>query len=142
MNASKIEYIVLGHKRQLNRIGNIIPDLTFNNEVIKRVNKTNYQGIIIDDNLNWKGQYKIIKNKLKGGLSSLAKLKNILLQRKLDQVYRALFENHLRCSNIAWGNPSYTKQSQLQRLQTRANKLIGDDKHKDGWTCIWLIAKE
>ena len=95
--------MVLGHERQLNRIGNDIPDLTLNNEVIKRVNKTNYIGIIIDDDFDWKGQYKYIKDKLKGGLTSLAKLTNILPQRKLDQVYRALFESHLRYINIAWG---------------------------------------
>ena len=88
-----------------------------------------------------KGITKVIKNNLKGGLSSLAKLKNILQQMKLDQVYRALIESHLRYNKIAWGNLSQTKQSQLQRLQTRAKKLIDDAKHKDGWTCTWLTVK-
>ena len=66
------------------RIDNDIPDRTLNNENTKRVNKIKYLGIIVDDNLDWKGQYKCIKDKLKGGLTTLAKLKNILTQRKLD----------------------------------------------------------
>ena len=90
---------------------------------------------------NWKERYKAIKNKLKGGLSSLRKLKNILPQRKLDQVYKALFESHLRYGNIVWSTLSNTKLSQLQRLQTRAKKLIANAKHKDGWTCKWLFVK-
>ena len=100
-----------------------------------------YLGINIDESLHWKEQYKAIKNKLKGGLSSLRKLKNILPQRKLDQVYKALFESHLRYGNIVWSTLSNTKLSQLQRLQTRAKKLIANAKYKDGWTCKWLSVK-
>ena len=61
VNASKSEYMVIGHWRQLNKIGNDLPDLVLNNEVIKRVDKTKYLGINIDESLNWKEQYKDIK---------------------------------------------------------------------------------
>ena len=141
LNASKSEYMVIGHRRQLNRVDDDLPDLVLNNEVIKRVDKTKYLGINIDESLNWKEQYKTIKNKLKGGLSSLRKLKNILPQKKLDQVYKALFESHLRYGDIVWSSLPNTKLSQLQRLQTRAKKLIVDAKYKDGWNCEWLNVK-
>ena len=75
---------------------------------------------------------------LKGGLSSLRRLKNFLPQRKLDQFCKALFESHLRYGNIFWSTLAKTKLSQLQRLQTRAKKLIANAKYKDGWTCKWL----
>jgi len=100
LNASKSEYMVIGHRRQLNRVDDDLPDLVLNNEIIKRVDKAKYLGINIDESLNWKEQYKTIKNKLKGGLSSLRKLKTILPQKKLDQVYKALFESHLRYGDI------------------------------------------
>ena len=132
LNASKSEYMVIGHRRLLNRVDDDLPDLVLNNEVIKRVDKTKYLGINIDESLNWKEQYKTIKNKLKGGLSSLRKLKNILPQKKLDQVYKALFESHLRYDDIVWSSLSNTNMSQLQRLQTRAKKLIVDAKYKNG----------
>ena len=38
---SKSEYMVIGHRRQLNKVGNDLPDLVLNNEVIKRVDKQN-----------------------------------------------------------------------------------------------------
>ena len=82
-----------------------------------------------------------MKNKLKGGISSLRKLKDILPQRKLEQVYKALFESHLRYGDIVWNALSNTKLSKSQRLQIRARKLIENAKYKDGWNCNWLDVK-
>ena len=124
LNDSKSEYTVIGHRRQLNKIGNDLLDLVVNNEVIKWVDKTNYPAINIDERLNWKGQYKDIKDKLKRGL-------NPFRNRKFDQVYEALFESHLHYCNIVWNTFSNTKLSQLQRLQTRAKKLIANAKYTD-----------
>ena len=98
-------------------------------------------GINIDEGLKWEEQYKTVKNKLKGGISSLTKLKDILPQRKLEQVYKALFESHLRYDDIVWNSLSNTKLSKLQRLQIRARKLIENAKYKDGWNCKWLDVK-
>ena len=128
LNASKSELMVLGHRRKLNRVGNEMPNLVLNNEVIKRVDKIKHLGINIDESLNWEEQYKTVKNKLKGGRSSLKKLKDILPQRKLEQVYKALFESHLRYGDIVWNALSNTKLFKLQRLQIRARKLIENAK--------------
>ena len=40
LNASKSEYMVIGHRQQLNRVDDDLPDFVLNNEVIKRVDKT------------------------------------------------------------------------------------------------------
>ena len=97
-----------------------------------------YLGVIIDENLSWNKQYRRPKCKLKSGLSSLRKLKNILPQVKLDQVYRALFKSHPRYSDELWGSLSATKLERLQRLQGRAQTLIESAKSEDGWICKWL----
>ena len=78
------------------------------------------------------------KGKIKSALSSLQKLRNILSQSKLDQVYRALLESHLRYSDELWGSLSNTKLDHLQRLQNRARTLIESSRLKDGWICNWL----
>ena len=100
LNASKSEFMVVGHRGKLNRVGNEVQNLVLNNEVIKRIEKIKYLEINIDESLNWEEQYKTVKNKLKGGISSLRKLKDVLPQRKLEQVYKALFESHLRYGDI------------------------------------------
>ena len=85
----------------------------------------------------WNEQCKNLKGKTKNALSSLRKLKNILPQFKLDQVYKALLESHLRYSDELWGKLSNTKLDQLQRLQNRARTLIEGSRLKDGWSCNW-----
>ena len=90
-NASKSGFMVVGHRRKLNRVGNELPNL-LNNEVIKRVEKIKYLGINIDKSFSWEEQYKTVKKKLKGGISFLRKLKDILPQRKLEQVYKPSFK--------------------------------------------------
>ena len=107
-------------------------------KLLKWVEKIKYLGINIDESLNWEEQYKTVKNKFKGGISSLRKLKDILPQIKLEQVYKALFESHLRYDDIVWSALSNTKLSKLQRLQVRARKLIENAKYKDRWKCNWL----
>ena len=82
-----------------------------------------------------------MKNKLKKGISSLRKLKEILPQRKLEQVYKAIFESHLRNGDIVCNALSNTKLSKLQRLQIRARKIIENAKCKDGWNFNWLDVK-
>ena len=56
-----------------------------NNEVIKGLEKIKSLGINIDESLNWEEQYRKVKNKLKGGISSLSNLKDILPQRSLNK---------------------------------------------------------
>ena len=89
----------------------------------------------------WEKQYKTVKNKLKGGISSLRKLKDILSQRKLEQVFKALFKSHLCYGDIVWYALSNIKLSKLQILQIRARKLIENAKYKNGWNCNWLDVK-
>ena len=129
--------MVIGHKRQTNRIARPI-EVNINGAPIKRVQNVKYLGTTVDENLNWNEHYKKLKSKIKSALSSLQKLKNILPQSKLDQVYKALLESHLRYSNEIWGSLSNTKLEHLQRLQSRAQTLIESSGLKDGWRCNWL----
>ena len=78
LNKIKSKFMVLGHRRKLNWVGDKLLDLVINNQVFKRMEKITYLGINVDESLNWDEQYKTVKNKLKGGLSSLRKLKDIL----------------------------------------------------------------
>ena len=103
--------------------------------------KIKYLGTNIDESINWEEQHNTVKNKLKGAISSLRKLKDIIPQRKLEQVYTALFESHLCYSDIVWNALSDTKLSQLQRLQIQARKLMENAKYKDGLDCNWLDVK-
>ena len=112
--------------------------MEINREKIQRAHEVKYLGVPIDENLSWNKQYKRLKCKLKSGLSSVMKLKNILPQSKLDQVYRALLESHLSYGDELWGSLSATKLEHLQRLQDRAQTLIESAKFEDALICKML----
>ena len=84
--------MVVGYRRKLNRVGDELTNLVLNNEVVKRLEQIKYLLITINERLNCGEQYKTVKSKLKGGISSLRKLKDILPQRELEQVYKALLK--------------------------------------------------
>ena len=137
LNTAETEYMVVGHKRQTNHIPGPL-EVNVNGQPIKRAQQVKYLGIMVDENLTWNEQYKSLKGKIQNALSSLWKLQNILPQSKLDQVYNALLESHLRYSDELWGKLSNTKLDHLRRLQNRARTLIEGSRLKDGWMCNWL----
>ena len=100
---------------------------------IKRVDKTKYLGVIVDDILGWEEQYESVKKKVAGGLAAMKKLRDILPRSMLFQVYKALVESHLRYADVVWGSLSNTKISALQRLQNRAFDIIEASKIKDSF---------
>ena len=121
-NLLDYKFIIL-LRLQLGKISEI-SNLKVGEDEIKRVKKTKYLGLTTDETMSWNQQYKIVKGKLKGGLDSIRKLRPLLPQSQLFQVYRALVESHLRYGNLLWGHLSATKLNNLQKLQDRAMTLI------------------
>ena len=136
-NPKKTEFLVIGHQRRITEIDDL-PPLELNDSEIKRVEKTKSLGVIIDEGLKWKDQYKSLTGKLAGGLSSLRKLKDVLPQSKLCDVYHARFESHIRYGNFVWGSISSSELQALQRLQNRALSIIERARFKDTWPKKWL----
>ena len=141
LNVTKCEYMLLGSNKQLGKISEI-DDLKVGKDEIKRVRKTRYLGLTIDETLSWNQQYKIVKGKVKGDLDSIRKLRQMLPQSKLLQVYQALVESYLRYGNIIWGRLSATKLNKLQRLQDRAIALIQSTPIKDRMPSATLSVHE
>ena len=63
----------------------------------------------------------------------MKKLKGILPQSMLFQVYKALVESHLRYADVVLGSLTETKITALQRLQNRAFEIIQGSKIKDSF---------
>ena len=74
--------------------------LDIGGEELKRVHEVKYLGVPVDESLSWTIQYKELKSKLKSGLSSILKLKNILPQTKLETT-KLMFRNILLLSIFA-----------------------------------------
>ena len=85
-NPKKTEFMIVGHPLKAKKFD--LPEvLKVNNCDIKRVDKGKSLGVIIDDKLNWDEQFRHTKSKMSGGLAALKKLKNIISQSQLCNVY-------------------------------------------------------
>ena len=73
---------------------------------------------------------------------SLRRLKSILPQSSLRNVYRALIESHIRYADIIWCSLSNTEMEFLQRFQNRAATMIDSSRIKDNWTPKFLSVKQ
>ena len=133
--------MLIGHPRKVNKMEFSKP-LKLNNSEIKCVKQTKSLGVVVDEGLNWEQHFQVVKGKVRGGLLSLKKLKNLLPQKQLENVYRALIESHLRYANVIWGSIPSSKIKTLQNLQDRARTIIERARIKNNWSHNWLDVKQ
>ena len=93
--------MLIGHPRKVNQM-DVSETLMLNNSEIKCVKQTKSLGVIVDEGLKWEQHITVVKRKVRGGLSSFKKVKNLLPQKQMDNVYRAFVESHLRNANAIW----------------------------------------
>ncbi len=93
----------------------------------------------MDEGLNWEQHFKNVKRKVRGGLLSLKRLKNLVPQKQLDNVHRSLVESHLRYANVIWGSIPDSKLEVLRNLQDHARTIIERARIKDNWYYIIAV---
>ena len=101
--------MIIGHPHRTSKV-EIHETLRLNGSDIKRVKKTKSFGVIVDAGLNWEEQFKTVRRKVHGGVTSLKKLKNILPRSQLSNVYCALVKSHMLYADVVWGRLSNTKK--------------------------------
>ena len=139
--AEKTENMIIHHPQRTNKV-EISEPLSLNDSEIKRIAKAESLGVMVDEELNCDDQFSKVKGKINGGLKSLTKLKNLISQSLLDQVYRALIESHLRYANVIWGSLPKSKLNTLQRMQDRARSIIDKSRLKDNRSHNWLTVEQ
>ena len=65
LNAIKTEFMIIGTRQNILKIRNLLA-IKVDGNLIRRVHRIRYLGIIIDDNLSWKDQVDHIATKLRG----------------------------------------------------------------------------
>ena len=133
-NPQKTEFMIIKHPLKAKH-PSLPESLVLNNHNIKKIRQTKSLGLIVDENLSWEAQFNRTMDKINSGIWALKRLKNILPQSQLSIVYYALAESQLRYGDVVWSSLSRTTLVALQRLQTRALKIIRNAKIKDTWSC-------
>ena len=74
-----------------------------NQQTIQTTSSAKYLGQVIDEFLNWKTHFTILRAKLERSTGLLAKLRYFVSSNLLRTVYFAIFDSYLHCRCQVWG---------------------------------------
>ena len=83
-----------------------------------------YLGLVIEEFLNWKTQYTILRRKLERSVGLLAKLRYFVSANPLRTVYYAIFDSYLRYGCRVWGQNKNGSTNKISALQDKALRVI------------------
>ena len=102
--------------------------ITRNKRPIKRVHRTDYIGLVIDEKLSWEEYIKSLCEKISSAVTAIRHV-NYLAQSTLITLYYSLVESRLRYCSTVWGNCNNSLKANLQRIQNRATRIITHTKY-------------
>ena len=103
LNTLKTEFMLIATNWNLSKIGDLLA-LRISNDLIKRVQKAKYLGLVIDDKLSWKEQIGYVSTKIRRNIGIMKGIKDCFPRDSLILLYRTLVEPYFRYCNTTWGN--------------------------------------
>ena len=101
-------------------------DLKIRDNELEIIQKTKYLGAQIDNSLNWKEHIKTVSTKASRAIGLLKHAKTSQQQETLKTLYIGIVEPHFRYCCSVWGCAGSTELNQLQKLQSRAARIIAN----------------
>ena len=83
-----------------------------------------YLGLVIDEFLNWKTGFTILRAKLEKSTDLLAKLRYFISANLLRIVYFAIFDSYLCYGCQVWGQNKNASSNESSRLQDKALRVM------------------
>ena len=96
-------------------------------------------GLAIDEFLNWKTHFTILRAKLERSVGFFIKLRYFASANLLRTVYFAIFDSYLRYGCRVWGQNKNASTNEISRLQVKALSVIS---LKDRNTATGLLYNE
>ena len=129
INMKKCCYMTFRPNNKSSEEDEVDPDLVLkiNNTVIKQVTHTKFLGVIIDNQLNWDKHLSSLRQKLYYSLSTISRIKDLVPENLLPDLYYTLFESHLSYSISCWGGISDKKLASIFKIQKKALRIIFGD---------------
>ena len=102
MNILKTEYMIIGTEQSSIQLESI-PKIKIKDYYLRRVEKTEALGLIINVNLLWNHHIDYICSKVKRNISVISRNRVCIPKRSSVQLYHALAEPCSRYGNTIWG---------------------------------------
>ena len=108
--------------RQKSSICNI--QISIDNPNIVKVKETNFLGLILDKNLNWKSEISHVASKVAKSIGILSRCSFFLPKSSLRMLYYSLIYPYFYSCNIVWASTYKTNLRRLVILQKLIIRII------------------
>ena len=128
LNPAKSFALIVSPKSKNN---SITMNLSYQQCKIEVVDCVKCLGIHLDNKLQFKQHIKMLETKLSRLLGVLYKTKSFLPNHILKKLYYAFIHSHLTFGLLVWSATSKSNLSKLQRIQTKAIRLLAEAAWRD-----------
>ena len=122
LNLKKTNYLIFNRNRNLNIA--LHDSIKINNEIINRVEKTTFLGIIVQSNLKWYSHIQNVTNKINKKCGILYLIRDLVPRNILINLYYSLVYPHILYCNVIWGNSCANHIKSLVIAQKRIVKTL------------------
>ena len=127
LNTEKTEFIVFhATGKKVTEI-----DIKIKNNAIKRVTKTTFLGVTIHENLKWTFHINNVCSRVASSIGVIRRLSNVFSAKVLRMLYNALVLPIISYANIVWGFGKTCANTNINILQKRAVRTIGNVGYRD-----------
>ena len=124
LHPEKTKFISFHPPRKKINLDNI--SISIDGNKTKRVECTQFLGVIIPENLSWQVHVKAISSKVAKSIGILIKSRQFFLTNTLLTLYSSLVLPYRQCCCIVWASTYSSHLQPLFRLQTKALRIITD----------------
>ena len=115
--------MLIGSRQRINSLADNL-NLSINGITLRRVKDTKCLGVTIDEYLTWDLHLANVVRKASSGIGILRRIKRLVNQDNLINVYRSIVEPYFDYCCIVWDGIGYNLAEKLQKLQNRAARII------------------
>ena len=105
-------------------------DIILDETKLKRVDKTKFLGVTIDENLSWKNHIDGITKTISRNIGMINKLKFIIPDRILHTLYCTLVLPYINYGILIWRKACKTYLEKIHKLQNWAVRIISNSHYR------------
>ena len=120
LNPGKCHFLTLGFNKPFS-------DFSFENTIIKNVTEEKIQGIVIDNNLNFKSHMKKICEKANQKLSALARISKLTTPTQRKKLINSFINSQFTYCPLIWMFSSKGCYKRINKIHERSLRLILND---------------
>ena len=99
-------------------------NIKIDDQLIDKVEKTKFLGVVIDSKLSWKNHISLVSGKLSKSIGMIIKAREYLNRNALLTLYYSFVYPYLTYCNPVWGCTYYSNLKQLFILQKKALRIM------------------